>query len=74
MNATKYQPDPLLTELAAAKFLNVSTRTLQSWRTKDQGPAYIKVGRAVRYRCDDLLMYVDANTVRVRRTAEDAGI
>jgi hypothetical protein len=56
--------DPLLTEVAAAKFLNVSTRTLQAWRMKDQGPAYIKVGRAIRYRSDDLLAYVEANTVR----------
>jgi len=31
---------------------------------KDQGPAYIKVGRAIRYRSDDLLAYVEANTVR----------
>jgi hypothetical protein len=61
--------DPLLTEVAAAKFLNVSTRTLQSWRMKDQGPAYIKVGRAIRYRSDDLLAYVEANTVRGKSVA-----
>jgi helix-turn-helix protein len=58
--------DPLLTEVAAAKFLNVSTRTLQSWRGKDRGPAYIKVGRAIRYRSDDLLTYVESNTVRCK--------
>jgi hypothetical protein len=47
----------------------VSTRTLQSWRMKDQGPAYIKVGRAIRYRSDDLLAYVEANTVRGKSVA-----
>lgn len=51
----------LLTEAQAADFLNVSVRTLQSWRVKGGGPLYGKIGRSVRYRQSDLNTYVEEN-------------
>ena len=57
------QLDALLTERQAAEFLNVSERTLQSWRARRVGPAFVKSGRVVRYRLRDLLSWIDANTV-----------
>jgi len=56
--------DLLLTETEAATLLNVSTRTLQAWRIRKCGPAYIRAGRAIRYRRRDLLAWMDANTIR----------
>lgn len=46
--------DPLLTEDQAAEVLRVSSRTLQGWRHRGEGPPYVKLGSAVRYRCSDL--------------------
>jgi hypothetical protein len=56
-------PDPLLTEVQAADFLGLSIRTLQAWRTKVCGPAFVRAGRAVRYRRSDLMRWIEANTV-----------
>lgn len=38
-----------LTEVEVAKWLNLSVRTLQGWRLQGHGPAFIKLGRCVRY-------------------------
>lgn len=56
-------PDALLTEVQAATFLNLSTRTLQAWRTQQKGPPYVQAGRAIRYRRRALVAWMDANTV-----------
>jgi hypothetical protein len=40
---------PRLDENQAAAELNISKRTLQCWRVQGKGPAYLKLGRAVRY-------------------------
>jgi predicted DNA-binding transcriptional regulator AlpA len=55
--------DALLAEVHAAELLGLSTRTLQSWRSKSEGPPFVRAGRAVRYRRRDLLAWMDANTV-----------
>ena len=56
-------PDTLLREQGAADLLNLSVRTLQSWRIRMAGPPFIQVGRAVRYRRRDLIAWIDANTI-----------
>jgi hypothetical protein len=56
-------PDALLTESQTAEILNISVRTLQSWRVRRAGPKYIQVGRAVRYRRRDLIAWIEANTI-----------
>ena len=53
----------LMNEKQAAEFLGVAVRTMQWWRANNKGPTYIKVGRPVRYRMDDLDAYLDANKV-----------
>ena len=50
--------EALLKENSAAEMLNVSVRTMQNWRFIGAGPAYIRFGRAVRYRTDDLQAFV----------------
>lgn len=46
--------DDLLNTLDSATYLDLSPRTLEKWRLNGGGPAYIKLGRAVRYRVSDL--------------------
>jgi len=55
--------DSLLTEVQAAEFLNLSVRTLQSWRVSGSKIPFVRCGRAVRYRRGDLLAWIKANTV-----------
>jgi hypothetical protein len=56
-------PDALLTECAVSGILNLSIRTLQSWRLRRAGPPFVQAGRAVRYRRRDLIKWIEANTV-----------
>jgi excisionase family DNA binding protein len=44
----------LLTQREAARLLRVSVRTLERHRAAGTGPAYVLIGRLVRYRQEDL--------------------
>lgn len=44
---------------ALAQRWNLSARTLEKWRTRGTGPAYIKIGGRIRYLLDDILAYED---------------
>nr|WP_247298087.1 MULTISPECIES: helix-turn-helix domain-containing protein [unclassified Bradyrhizobium] len=60
-------PDALIAEVQAADFLRISIRTLQAWRCRGAGPAFVRVGRAIRYRRRDLLAWIEVNTVTSAR-------
>ncbi len=48
----------------AAAYLALAQSTLNKWRCYQQeGPAYIKLGKAVRYRKEDLDAYIARATV-----------
>ena len=49
--------DTLLTTAEVAERLRVSTSFLAKARVSGQGPRFIKVGRACRYRLSDLELY-----------------
>ncbi len=46
--------DNVCNEVTAAEKLCVAVQTLRNWRHVRKGPAYIKIGRAIRYRVEDL--------------------
>ena len=51
----------LLTEAQLADYLQVTRRTVQTWRMRGTGPAWIKVGeKAVRYAMADVQAYLNA--------------
>lgn len=52
---------PLLTPDEAAGLLRVKKQTLAEWRVKGRGPAFVKVGTAVRYDPADVQAYIDAH-------------
>src|SRR5436305_1445543 len=48
-------PEPLRSEGHAAKYLGITQRALQSWRSRGGGPKYVRLSaRAIRYRQCDL--------------------
>lgn len=58
----------MFSEGAAAAYIGgadapVSPRTLQRWRQEGVGPAFVKLGRAVRYRREDLDSFLANRTV-----------
>jgi hypothetical protein len=67
MNLQNLDHDTLLTEAEASEFLKLSVRTLQAWRIRVAGPAFVQVGRAIRYRRRDLIVWIEANTVSPSR-------
>jgi hypothetical protein len=60
----------LFDQKTAAKLLGLSVRTLERHRVAGTGPRYVRLGRLVRYRQQDLADFVDRN-VRTS-TSEDA--
>lgn len=48
----------LLTERHVAGVLRVSVKALQAWRLRGGGPPFIKLGRCVRYRLEDLEAFI----------------
>ncbi len=49
------KPGDFLTEKEVSERLRVAPRTLSNWRSKREGPVFLKVGkRMVRYRASDV--------------------
>lgn len=58
--------DTLMTPEDVANILGVSVNTLNVWRcTKRYQLAYIKLGRCVRYRREDVQQFIAARTVHI---------
>jgi hypothetical protein len=49
-----------LTETQLAERWQISVRTLQAARVKGTGVPFVRIGRAVRYRMDEVLAYEEA--------------
>lgn len=47
----------------AARLLGLSDQTLRLWRCTGGGPAFIRVGRSIRYRESDLVEWLDRRRV-----------
>lgn len=56
--------DALLTPDEAAAALDVTSGTLQVWRTTKRYPLkYVKIGKNVRYRLTDVQAFIESRTV-----------
>ena len=60
----------LLTEQQAAELTGFTPRTMKNWRRVGGGPAFVRVGRSVRYRPADLESWA---TKRLRASTSDPG-
>jgi len=50
---------PLLTPEQVGAYLDVPLGTLANWRYQGRGPTYLRVGRHVRYRAQDVTEWID---------------
>ncbi len=48
----------------ASDFLGLKKNTLEVWRVQGRGPAFVKLGRSIRYRMADIEEFVKKQTVR----------
>ena len=67
----------ILTDVQVAERLGVSRFTVRSWRLKGVGPRFLKMGRAVRYRAQDVDEYerqalVETQTHQITRQCDRA--
>lgn len=49
-----------LTAGQVAQMTGFSTKSLEAYRAKRQGPPFLKVGHSVRYRADDVRVWMEA--------------
>jgi hypothetical protein len=61
----------LLDEINAARILSLSVKTLRRWRWAGKGPAFRKIGRAVRYAGSDLEAFIAS--ARRTSTSDNGG-
>ena len=59
---TKQTSNQFLNRSQAAEFLSLQKCTLEAWAIRGGGPAFVKFGRAVRYRISDLENYIKNQT------------
>ena len=53
----------ILNEREAAAVVGCSVALLRKWRLFCEGPSYVKIGRLVRYRMEDLDAFLDSHRV-----------
>lgn len=53
----------LLREIDAAAYLGLAPKTLARWRWAGKGPAFHKLGAAVRYSIEELDLYISGAAV-----------
>jgi excisionase family DNA binding protein len=58
--------DRLLHAIDVSLLLGVPRATLANWRSAGKGPPFVKVGRHVRYRREDVDRWVEAQVVQPR--------
>lgn len=50
-------------EKQAAIILGIAVQTLRNWRHQRRGPAYVKMGRSIRYMLVDLDEYLETRKI-----------
>lgn len=66
-NPPSVMPAPLLTPDQVSEYLGVPSGTLANWRYLGQGPAFLRVGRHVRYRAHDIDTWVETRRADTSR-------
>mgnify|MGYP001453375375 CR=1 FL=1 len=66
---TATAPQPLLSRAEASQYLNCSERMLDQLRAEKKPPKFIRLGRLVRYRLNDLEKYVEKNAEEPKKRA-----
>jgi hypothetical protein len=59
----QYDPKSYVNDVKAAEIIGSKAQTLRNWRHLRKGPPYIKKGRMIRYRVQDLYDYMSAGRI-----------
>lgn len=59
----KIDDKDMLKEKQAGKIMNVSDSTMQKHRHQGRGCPYYKIGRAVRYKMEDIQAYLEKHRI-----------
>lgn len=59
----RFETAVILTTREAARYLGLAISTLNKWRCHGGGPVFVKLGRAVRYRQEDLNAFVEERSL-----------
>ena len=52
-------------EKEVSRIIGVAVQSLRNWRFQQRGPTYSKIGRAVRYRLDDVIRFMEERKINV---------
>ena len=55
--------EKLLTTKEVAESFGIAPNTMEIWRIRGEGPRFVKCGRYVRYRRNDVEDYIESRTV-----------
>jgi excisionase family DNA binding protein len=58
------QDKELLTDTETASYLGLADRTLRDWRKQGKGPAFVQMGKKIRYRKTAIDEYLDNQTIK----------
>jgi len=62
--------EKLLNQNAAAQFLGLSPITLEVWRSRGDGPRFVRLSRrAIRYQFSEIMKFVKAHEVEPKKSA-----
>ena len=53
----------IMNEMQVAEYLNMSAASLRKWRLFREGPKFLKVGRAVRYRKAEVDAWLNSHSI-----------
>jgi predicted DNA-binding transcriptional regulator AlpA len=60
MTTASSSTETLLNEYGVARLTGLSVATVRRWRLLRQGPRYLKLGAAVRYRPEDVAAWLES--------------
>ena len=58
-----YDPNSYVPDVKAAEIIGSTAQTMRNWRFQRRGPTYVKKGRMVRYRVQDLLDFMESGRI-----------
>jgi DNA-binding transcriptional MerR regulator len=58
-----------INETEASALLGVAIQTLRNWRHQRKGPAYLKLGRSIRYQIEDIKSFMEAHRIDPEKAA-----
>ncbi|WP_417784189.1 helix-turn-helix transcriptional regulator [Terasakiella pusilla] len=63
---------PVWTEKEFAQYYRMSLQTIRSWRVSGKGPKFLKIGRSVRYKKEEIQKWEDS--IICSSTSQNSGV